>query len=168
VADGARPAPGSRVPDRPPDLDTATLRVWLPRPAEQGLPYFMDGRLEPGDTLATTFGVYTASWHDPSGASAKVIVTGVTDGSILSRVVVVEPSGACPVDKARLYDPKVDPRRIGDEIETIVAFINARPGWAPDDPSVTTYEDFVALDVELAVAKADAVAAGLIAPELVH
>ena len=27
-------------PDRPPDIDTPTLRVWLPRPAELGLPYF--------------------------------------------------------------------------------------------------------------------------------
>ena len=30
-------------PDRPPDLDTPTLRAWLPRPGEGTLPYFRDG-----------------------------------------------------------------------------------------------------------------------------
>lgn len=41
-------------PDRPPDVDTATLRAWLPRLGEGTLPYFR-GRLAPsagtGDTL---------------------------------------------------------------------------------------------------------------------
>ena len=157
-------------PDRPPDVDTPTLRAWLARPGEQGLPYFRDGQAPstaPGDTQV--FMVFTATWHRPSGVTTKVLVTGMADGSFLSRVVIVEPSGKTPVDRAHRLGPDLDPDAVWAEVETIVAFINEAPmGWGPEDPLVTTYLDFVDLDAEVEVAEAEAREAGLLAVEMVH
>ena len=114
------------------------------------------------------FGVFSATWHGEGGSTTKVLVTAAPDGAFLSRVVITAPSGEATVDKAHLYPASDDPDELGRDIETIVAFINAGPGWEPDDPRVTTYEDYVPLDAELIAAKADAVAAGLLAPEPVH
>jgi hypothetical protein len=157
-------------PDRPPDVDTVTLRAWLPRIDEVTLPYFR-GRIAPsaatGDTLV--FPVFTATWHRPSGTTTKVLVTGFGDGSFMSRVVIVDASGDCPVDKAHRLGPEVDPDRVWEEIEAIIAAINEAPmGWQPRDPIVTTYLDFLALDTEVETAEAEARAAGLLAPEWVH
>jgi hypothetical protein len=157
-------------PDRPPDLDTPTLRAWLPRPGEQGLPYFRDRSSQPVAPIDTVlFPVYTAVWHAPGGLTAKVLVTGTGDGGFVSRVVIVNAAGGCPVDKAHRLDPNTDPNTVWDEIETIVHAINEAPmGWGPDDPLVTNYVDFIALDAEVEVAEAEARAAGLLAPEWVH
>jgi hypothetical protein len=157
-------------PDRPPDIDTPTLRAWLPRLGEQTLAYF---RARParsvrlGDTLV--FPVFTATWHRPNGVITKVLVTGMGDGSFLSRVVIVEPSGDCPVDKAHRLGPDINPDVVWAEVETIVRFINEAPmGWGPEDPMVTTYPDFVALDAEVEVAEAETRPAGLLVPEWTH
>ena len=157
-------------PDRPPDIDTPTLQAWLPRLGEQALPYFRDHLAQsakPGGTQM--FMVFTATWHRPNGVITKVLVTGMGDGSFLSRVVVVEPSGETPVDKAHRLGPDIDPDAVWAEVETIVRAINEAPmGWQPRDPMVTTYADFVALDDEVEAAEAEARAAGLLAPEWVH
>jgi len=157
-------------PDRPPDVDTVTLRAWLPRIGEVTLPYFR-GRIAPsaatGDTLV--FPVFTATWHRPSGTTTKVLVTGFGDGSFMSRVVIVDESGDSPVDKAHRLGPEVDPDRVWEEIETIISAINEAPmGWQPRDPMVTTYLDFLALDDEVEAAETEARAAGLLAPEWLH
>jgi hypothetical protein len=157
-------------PDRPPDIDTPTLQAWLPRLGEQTLPYFR-GRLarsaRPGGTQM--FMVFTATWHRPNGVITKVLVTGMGDGSFLSRVVIVEPSGETPVDKAHRLGPDIDPDAVWAEVETIVRAINEAPmDWGPEDPMVTTYVDFAALNDEIETAEAEARAAGLLAPEWVH
>jgi hypothetical protein len=157
-------------PDRPPDVDTPTLRAWLPRLGEVTLPYFRDlpARLTgTGDALA--FPVFTATWHRPGGSTTKVLVTGFGDGSFMSRVVIVDASGDCPVDKAHRLGPEVSPHAVWAEVETIIAAINEAPmRWQPRDPMVTTYLDFLALDDEVETAEAEARAAGLLAPEWVH
>ncbi len=157
-------------PDRPPDIDTATMRAWLPRLGEQGVPYFRDRAglgSAPKDT--TLFPVYTAVWHAPGGVTTKVIVTGTGDGGFVSRVVIVRASGECSIDKAHRLDPVADPDAVWDEVETILSAVNVAPmGWGPDDPLVTTYLDFVALDAEIGAAEAEARAAGFLAPERVH
>jgi hypothetical protein len=157
-------------PDRPPDIDTATLRAWLPRLGEGTLPYFRDlpaRSAGTGDALA--FPVFTATWHRPDGGTTKVLVTGFGDGSFMSRVVIVNAAGDSPVDKAHRLGPDVDPGAVWTEVETIVRAINEAPmGWQPRDPMVTTYPDFVALDAEVETAEAEARAAGLLAPEWVH
>lgn len=157
-------------PDRPPDVDTPTLRAWVPRRGEAGLPYFRRDTPEAVEAGPATFiPIYTASWHCPNGLTAKVLVTGQTDGAFLCRCLIVEPSGACPVDRAHLLGPEVLPEAVWAEVETLVTFLNEAPmDWGPDDPLVTTYEDFVALDEELVVAKAEARAAGLLAPVWVN
>ena len=157
-------------PDRPPDIDTAALRAWLPRLGEGTLPYFRDlpaRSAGTGDALA--FPVFSATWHRPSGTTTKVLVTGFGDGSFMSRVVIVNAAGDSPVDKAHRLGPEVSPDALWAEVERIVAFINEAPmGWQPRDPMVTTYADFLDLDEEVEVAEADAREAGLLAPEWVH
>ena len=157
-------------PDRPPDIDTPTLQAWLPRLGEQALPYFRDHLAQsakPGGTQM--FMVFTATWHRPNGVITKVLVTGMGDGSFLSRVVIVEPSGETPVDKAHRLGPDIDPDAVWAEVETIVRAINEAPiDCGPEDPMVTTYVDFAALNDEIETAEAEARAAGLLAPEWVH
>ena len=157
-------------PDRPPDVDTPTLRAWLPRLGEQTLPYFRDlPARSAGARDALAFPVFTATWHRPSGVTTKVILTGLGDGSFLNRVLIVDASGASPVDKAHRLGPNVDPEVIWQEVETIIRAVNEAPmGWEPRDPMVTTYADFLVLDAETEAAEADARAAGLLPIEPVH
>jgi hypothetical protein len=157
-------------PDRPPDVDTLTLRAWLPRPGEAALPYF---RACPARSAGTgdalVFPVFTATWHRAGSVTTKVLVTGMGDGSFLSRVVVVESSGACHVDKAKAYSPDVEVNAVWREIEIIIRAINeASMGWEPRDPMVTDYLDFLDLDGEVETAGTEARAAGLLAPEWVQ
>jgi hypothetical protein len=157
-------------PDRPPDVDTPTLRAWLPRLGEQALPYFRDRAARSAGTGdALVFPVFTATWHRPHSATTKVILTGLGDGSFLSRVVIVDESGNCPVDKAHRLGPDLDPNAVWAEVETVIRAINEAPmGWEPRDPMVTDYLDFLDLDAEVETAETEARAAGLLAPELVH
>jgi hypothetical protein len=155
-------------PDRPPDVDTLTLRAWLPRPGEHDHPYFA-GRATPRPMAESIWPIYTALWHAPERATTKVLVSGTGDGGIRSRVVVEHSTGERPVDKVKVYPPDADPDTVWREVETIVMAIDAaRLGWGPDDPMVTTYLDFVALDDEVQEVEAEARAAGLLAPEWVH
>jgi hypothetical protein len=154
-------------PDRPPDVDTPALRAWLPRLGEGALPYFQRDAL-PDVAQEALFGVFSATWHSAGGSTTKVLVTGGPDGAFVSRVVITAASGKATVDKAHLFPASDDPDQVWRDIETVLAVINAGPGWEPGDPRVTTYEDYVTLDAELIEAKADAVAAGLLASELVH
>jgi hypothetical protein len=154
-------------PDRPPDVDTPTLRAWLARPGEQQLPYFRD---HAGSTSEVrdpgTFPAYMAVWSSPYG-TARLLVTGYADGELTSRVTLVNADGHCPVDVARPLPP--DPELAWSQIESLVARLNETPvGWGPDDPLVTTYLDFLAFDAEVRVADAEARAAGLLASAWVH
>jgi hypothetical protein len=157
-------------PDRPPDIDTPTLRAWMPRPGEQALPYFRGRPTRStglGDTLV--FPVFMAMWRRPNSTTTKALVTGMGDGSFLSRVVIVNAAGDCPVDKVHRLGPDFDPEAVWAEIETIVAAVNEAPmGWQPGDPMVTTYLDFLDLDAETELAEAEARAAGLLAPKWAH
>jgi hypothetical protein len=161
-------------PDRPPDIDTPTLRAWLPRPGEQAGEQALRGfrdratRVE-SDESGIIFPILTMTWHRAGGATTKVIFTGFGDGSFVSRVVIVNSSGDCPVDQAHRLAPEVDPDRVSAEVETIVRAINEAPmGWEPRDPMVTDYGDFLDLDGEVETAEAEARAAGLLAPEWVQ
>lgn len=148
-------------PDRPPDVDTATIRAWLPHQGEESLSYFRAG--SGGDAPSTgVFSVYTASWHAPPSHGAKVIITGLPDGALLSRVIIEGPDDGDRIDKAHQYPATTAPEVVWGEVETIITFINeARMGW--DEPLVTDYPDFEALDVALAVARTEARAAGITA-----
>ncbi|HEY5436076.1 MAG TPA: hypothetical protein VIK13_12645 [Candidatus Limnocylindrales bacterium] len=157
-------------PDRPPDVDTPTLRAWLPRLGEMTLPYFRDRPARSAGTgEALAFPVFTAAWYRPSGTTTKVLVTGFGDGSFMSRVVIVNASGDSPVDKVHRLGPDVDPGAVWTEVETIVRAINEAPmGWDARGPLVTTYLDYLRLDEEVEVAEAEARATGLLVPEWLH
>jgi hypothetical protein len=155
-------------PDRPNDVDTPSHRAWIPRQGEQGLPYFAAGALLSGRG-ETVFPIYGATWYAPGAIVTKVTVTGLGDGSLVSRVSIDHEGGKRPVDKVKVYPPDVDPDAIWHEIETIVRAINEAPmGCEPRDPMVTTYWDFLALDDEVEAAQADARVAGLLAPTWVQ
>lgn len=148
-------------PDRPPDVDGPTVRLWLARPDEEQLAYFAAaGRTR---LPAASFPVFAATWHRGDAEGAKVLVTGFADGTFLSRVVLEGVAGEPRVDKARLYPPEMDPADVWHQVETIVMVIDQAPGGWDPGPLVTTYQDFETVDAEIALAQAEARAAGLVA-----
>jgi hypothetical protein len=151
-------------PDRPPDVDTPTLRLWLPHLGETAVPYLRDV-----SDATDSFPVLSVVWARPDGLTAKVMVMGYGDGSFTSRVTFEAPSGERTLDQTHHLDPDVDPSDVGEEIETLIAAIDAYPGgWGPDQPVVTDYCEFLACDAEIALAEAEATAAGLLARPVVH
>lgn len=146
-------------PDRPPDVDTPTVRLWVARPSERALPYFR-GRAAEVDT-AEAFPVFSISWAAPDGSGAKVIVSGFAYGALLSRVILEDPSGTRTVDKGHVYGPDDDPDDVWDAVTRIVGFVNEVGRWE-GEPLVTDYADFQALEAEIAAAEADGWAAGLL------
>jgi hypothetical protein len=155
-------------PDRPPDVDLPTHRAGIPRRGEEPLPYFAGGQRRSARD-DSVFPVYTATWHAPGAITTKVIITGRGDGSIVSRVVVDHEAGERSVDKARIYEPDVDPETVWQEIETVVMAIDlSGMGWEAHSPVVADWADFMALEAEVEVAEAEALAAGLLAPMRVH
>ena len=155
-------------PDRPPDVDNASLRAWVPRLGEQNLPYF-GGHSPARPRAESVWPIYTAVWHAPSGETTKVLVSAAGDGAIVSRVVVEHPSGQRPVDKTKVYPPDADPDTVWCEVEAIVMTIDAAPmDWGPDDPLACDYLDYLALGDEVETAEAEARTAGLLAVEMVH
>ena len=149
-------------PDRPPDIDARTVRLWLARPGEERLAYFAAARAR---LPATSFPVYSVTWHRGDAEGAKVLVTGFADGSFLSRVVLEGVAGEPRIEKARRYPPEMDPADVWQQVETIVAVTDHAPGgWERGDRLVTDYVDLQALDAEIALAEAEARAAGLLAP----
>jgi hypothetical protein len=152
-------------PDRPPDVDTATLRAWLPRVGEETLRHVLAGggaRHQDGE--GGSFMIATFVWHQHGGLTTKVLISGLADGSILSRVRIEDAATPAPVDKARRYGPEVDPDTAWSEIETVIQVINKSPmGWSPGDPKLTTYLDFLDLDREIAASGAEAAAFSLVA-----
>jgi hypothetical protein len=145
-------------PDRPPDLDTPTVRMWLARPNEERLPYFRQQAVE--EVSGGAFPVYTITWHAADGSGAKFLITGLLDGSFVGRLILEDEAGNLTIDKGRHYPPADDPDDVWDAVITIVGFIDAAGPWE-DTALVTDYADFVALDAEIDAAKADAMAAGL-------
>lgn len=156
-------------PDRPPDVDTRTLRAWLARPGEERLRYFLDHAAAPSEVgILDTFPVFMAVWTSPHG-TARVMVTGYANGYFENRVTLVNSDGECPVDAGRPLPADLDPDAVWAEIEAVVSHLNEAPaGWGPDGPLVTTYRDFLAFDGEVRVAEAEARAAGLLARAWMH
>jgi hypothetical protein len=155
---------GHGYPDRSPDVDTATLRLWLPFIGETAIPYLRDVP-EPIDS----FPVLSVVWTRPDGPTVKIIVMGYGDGAFTSRVTFDAPSGERTLDQTHHIDPDIDPDAVWEEIETLITVIDAYPGgWGADQPVVTDYTDFLATDAEIALAEADAEAAGLLTRPVMH
>ncbi len=146
-------------PDRPCDVDTPTMRLWVEHDGEAKLPHFRERAAEAA--LGGAFPVFVASWHAHDDSGAKVIVTGLADGSLISRVILEDPAGHRTVDKAHRYGPDEDPDDVWDSIVRIVGFVNEAGHWV-GDPLVTDVQDFAELDAELEAARADAMVAKLV------
>lgn len=150
-------------PGRPPDVDTTTMRVWLPRQGEARLPYFAASLPGPALLAGPLFPILSVSWHAADGEAAKLIVTGGADGALAVRVTVERADGERRVDESRVHAPDADPEAIWDEIETILRCINEAPmAWGKGDPLLTTYPDFLRLDRLIDEAAAEARTAGLL------
>lgn len=146
-------------PDRPPDVDTPTVRLWLARPSEERLPYFRRRAQEA--SLGGSFPVFTITWHAPDGSGARFLFTGLLDGSFIGRLILEDEAGTQTIDKGHHYPPSDEPDDVWDAVTRIVGFINAAGHW-DHVPLVTDYSDFDDLEAEVEAAKADALAAGLL------
>ena len=110
-------------PDRPPDVDTATVRLWLARPSEERLPYFR--RLAHEAPLGGSFPVFTVTWHAPDGSGAKFLLSGLLDGSFVGRLILEDEAGNMTIDKGHHYPPEDDPDDVWDAVTRIVGFVDA-------------------------------------------
>ena len=146
-------------PDRPADIDSRTVRLWLARPSEERLPYFR--RLAREAAIGGSFLAYSITWRAPDGSGAKFLLTGLLDGSFIGRLVLEDEAGTQTIDQGHHYPPEDDPNHVWDAVTRIVGFINAAGHWE-GEALTTDYSDFLALEAEIEAARADARAAGLL------
>jgi hypothetical protein len=155
-------------PDRPPDVDTDTLRLWLPWPGEENLPYFVNQREMVASTRRTAIAVYGVSWvgHGaqcggrdrwaalhmhayPDAEGGYVVAFGSNDQSAMPAM-----------EKA--YPSDVPDEQVWAEVEEFVARIN-EADWC--GVKVTTYLDTQWFEAETMLAQAEIARGFLALPE---
>lgn len=144
------------TPDRPPDIDTETLRVWVPHPGEEELPYFRDQREKEDQGIDP---ILTMVWRQ-GPTSVRLFVTGFADGTIQLDAYQIH-AGAQLAHVGREHPPTDDPNEVWADVEGLIELIDSK-GW-PRPPDITDYDDFKAMDVMRELAKAE-VAIGFINP----
>lgn len=137
-------------PDRPPDVDTPTIRAWVERPGEETLPYFSQRREQ---EAAGYFPVITMAWH-AGGLMVNLYVTGFADGSFNLDAYQTH-NGAQLAHVGVQAEPEGDLDEFWDRAEELMAEVDSK-GWLPDEPAVTWPWDFEAIEAELELATADA------------
>jgi hypothetical protein len=148
----------SGFPDRPPDVDTFTMKAWLPHPGEEDLPFFADYHAHAESDPPP---VWLGSWH---GEERRVIlkVYANDDGSFTVHIDTLY--GDRPRTRIeRQYAADLETERVWLAIEDDIRRVNEEDGWQEGDPLVTLPEDFVMFDAEMALAEAD-IARGFINP----
>lgn len=144
-------------PDRPPDVDTATLRAWVMHPGEESHPYFLN---RANRELPEGFPVWFGSWHGPNGERTLVQVIGYDDGGFTCDVTEDDQ----PTMRYR-WEPEDDPADIATALDRITEGVaNSRP-WKENEPLVTTYDEFLVFEQEMALAKAEAARGFLTLPD---
>lgn len=136
-------------PDRPPDVDTSKNRVWIPHPGEEG--FEVDPAVAAG---IPEFTVITYSWTEYP-IRVLMAVDGFGDGSFAVRSRGEDiATGARLHDVAKRYAPDADLDMVGDHVEEMVAFLNARD-WPEGQPVVADYEEYEEIMAESALATAE-------------
>lgn len=148
-------------PDRPPDVDTDTLRTWLPWPGEENLPCFATQRkLGSGRPFSA---VYSLSWHSPE-RRAWLGVHSFDDAEGGYEVAFSSTDKRRYPDIAKAYSAATPESTIWDEVEELVAAVCAATDWI-GSPKVTTYLDAQWFVSEIALAEAEIAAGFLSMPE---
>lgn len=152
---------GAGYLDRPPDFDSETQRVWIPRPGEEG--WVENALRRQGDRINRQhdFCAYTLAINTP-GMVQKVIVNWragrwdvhgivkmIADGS---TVLTVDAEPDADGDIADVVNLLIE--RFA-EVESAMAVLT---DWTPEPWMETTYEGFVAMDEALTLAREEAAA----------
>jgi hypothetical protein len=137
-------------PDRPPDVDTPTIRAWVERPGEGGLPYFEQQREQEASGV---FAILTMAWH-AGDFMVKLYVTGFRDGSIHVDAFQSH-QGIEIAHVGHQHGTEEDPDVVWADVEALIEMTDAK-GWVEGEPRVTWLSDFQAIDDELELARAEA------------
>lgn len=92
------------------------------------------------------FRVLTVAWESEVMA-VTVYVMGSMDGSF---DVAIVPGGAAALGNVprTSFNPKVDPKAVGDRIDALLALIAEGTWPAEVEPYITTYSDFLSWEVD--------------------
>lgn len=155
-------------PDRPPDIDTETVRMWVPHPGEENDPFFDNHRAGPllADDL-TTYPVYIAKW-EADDLTARLTLD-VHEGTYRLSLEAIGPAAKrvrwpdwVKWRSKGHYSGELMPSAAWETVEYLLAYVSDAALW-PDPPDQTTYFDILAIDTEVALAEAD-VARGFPSP----
>lgn len=158
-------------PDRPPDVDTPTLRFWVQHPGEEKLPYFADApkRQSYLDPNLIDYPVYIAHWHALDVAVRIALYVNDhgpwriemhASGAGVNTI----PFAKMPISWQVAGEDAAGGRRarvrtgggFWADFERVMALINGSRDWGAGEPYVTTYVDFVEAEAEIMLAEADA------------
>lgn len=152
------PMRASGKPDRPPDVDTDTLRTWLPWPGEENLSCFASQRKASANDRPFS-AVYSLSWYSPE-RRAWLGVHAYDDAEGGYEVAFSSTDKRRYPDVAKAYSAAIPEATIWDEVEELTATVCAAPDWVAP-PKVTTYLDAQWFVSEIALAEAE-IAAGFL------
>lgn len=132
-------------PDRPPDMDTATMRLWLAHPGEEKMPFFAKAPTTPRQFN----GCYMVAW-----SSAMLSVYTCEGGGYIVRLESDTPY------VPRMVRAVPDNEYTWDEIEALLARVNETTDadgnslWSRV-ADVTTHADVEQMELEAELAQAD-------------
>lgn len=134
------------VPDRPPDVDTPSLRGWAVRPGEENLPYFVE---EAKRKTLGVFPVMTLRWVNEQ-RTLILLVTGWLDGGFSVDILDSNMAG---IAVHRDYGPDLPPDDVWEQIEHAIETSDRRCQGAA--LHVTYLWDFDAAEFDLEIARID-------------
>lgn len=137
------------VPDRPPDVDTDTVRVWVPHPGEEELPYFIRQREQEAAGIEP---ILTMVWR-AGPLSVRLFVTGFADG-VIQLDCYQQHDGAQLAHVGEEHPADQDPNEVWEAIESLIITVDGKEGW-PKLPEVTDYQDFTEMEASRELARAE-------------
>lgn len=153
-------------PDRPPDVDTATLRGWIQHPGETDHPYFTGatytraevasttGDLSDDDEQAYVLFVATCLHVDETGnevARVRVSVEGAVGHGYMLRFTLWQPGSDLPDDQGHAWPADAPDELVNEDLQRLLEVASV----FESDPKVTLPTDIDALDAEYEAAFAD-------------
>jgi hypothetical protein len=151
----------SGKPDRPPDVDTDTLRTWVQWPGEENLPFFRDGNEAHAGATRPADAVYSLSWHEGQRNAFLQVLAFLDDAGGYEVTYAGTPSNL-PGDLVKSYPGSVPGDAVWAEVEEFVEALNV--GWSRT-PKVTSYLDARWFEAEIALAEAEVAHGFLSLPE---
>jgi len=141
-------------PDRPPDVDTETMRTWLPWPGEEDLPYFQRRREIEAEHMGgrpfTT--VYAVAWHAIGLHAAFNLLAFIDEEGGYTAVLGSSDSDALP-NVVKPYGRDEPDEVVWEEAEALVIEVTNTREW--DEVRVTTTLDVDWFDSETTLAEAE-------------